>query len=128
MPIDDDLKRAQRMRLPWWGVLCVMAGVAPFVILLGNAGRLQLALPIIAAVSALGFAIAIKWRLRRHPWFWATIAVFAVIQAFAVVYIPWTTEWVPAIVTTGIAVVDLYVMLWIVSFVENVVTRRRRSG
>ena len=29
MQLDSDIKAAKKMRLPWWGVLCVIIGAMP---------------------------------------------------------------------------------------------------
>ena len=99
------------MRLPWWGVVCVIIGAIPIAWLFDRIGRFELALPTLDSVGVLGIAIAMKWQLRRHVWFWATMTVFAALHGLLILFVPWTTKWVPASVCAGIATVDLYAML-----------------
>lgn len=115
--IKDDIKAVQQMRLPWWGVLCWMAGCAVIVWPFYHAGRLDLARPVLYSIGMLGIATAIKWKLRRHMWFWGTMTILAALHVLLVLLVPWTTKWIPAIVVIPIGIADLYVMLWIVSAV-----------
>jgi hypothetical protein len=54
------------MRLPWWGVLCIIAGGLPLMFLFDYFGKLALALPTLDSVAMVTIAIAIKWKLRLH--------------------------------------------------------------
>lgn len=113
--INDDIKALQRMRLPWWGVLCWMAGCAIIVWPFYHAGRLDLARPVLYSIGMLSVVIAIKWKLRGHVWFWGTMTVLAALHVSLILLVPWTAKWIPALVVIPIAIADVYVMLWIVS-------------
>jgi hypothetical protein len=58
-------------------------------------------------------AIAMRWRLRRHVWFWVTLMVLAALHVPLILFVPWTTKWVPALAIIPIAIADLYIMLWV---------------
>ena len=66
----SDIKALQHMRLPWWGVLCVVVSSALIAWLFDHFGRLDLARPVLYSIGMLGIATAVKWKLRRHVWFW----------------------------------------------------------
>jgi hypothetical protein len=117
LPLGDDRKAAKQMRLPWWGVLCWMIGCAFIVWLLDHAGKFDLSRPVLYSIGMLGVAIALKWKLRRHAWFWGTMAVFAGLHVLLILFVPWTTKWIPAIVVIPIGIADLYLILWVVSVV-----------
>jgi hypothetical protein len=72
----------------------------------------------------IGIAIAMRWKLRRNVWFWITMAVIAAFHVPLMLFVPWTTKWVPAIVIIPIAIVDLYLMLAILSAVGEWVKGR----
>jgi hypothetical protein len=116
---DDDLKAAKKMRLPWWGVLCVIFGTIPVCFLFDHFGRFDLARPTVLTLGILGFALAVKWRLRRRVWFWSAMTVFVLLHVLLILSVTWTTKWVPAAVSAGIGSIDLYVMLTILSVVEK---------
>jgi hypothetical protein len=121
MPLANDIKgnikAARKIRLPWWGVLCWMAGCALVVWPLVVLRRFDLALPILNSMAVLGFAIAVKRNLRRHAWFWGAMAIFAALHVPLVLFVPWTTRWVPAIAIAAIDSADLIVMLAILAVV-----------
>jgi hypothetical protein len=117
--IKGDIKAAKKIRLPWWGVLGLIIGSLPMYWLFDNSGKLNLALPTLNCLGMLGFAIGVKWKLRRHAWFWGTITILAALHVPLILFVPWTTKWVPAIAIALIDSVDLIVMLAILSVVAK---------
>jgi hypothetical protein len=128
--LKDDIKSLQQIRLPWWGVLCVVIGSALIAWPFYRAGRLDLARPVLYSIGMLSVAIAIKWKLRGHVWFWGTMTVLAALHVLLILLVTWTAKWIPALVVIPIAIADVYVMLWIISVVgkflgEQTTTERR---
>jgi hypothetical protein len=117
LDIDDDRKALKQMHLPWWGVVWVIVGAISFAALFDLLGRFDLARPTLYSMGAVVLAIAVRWKLRRHVWFWVTMAIIAALHILVILFVPWTTQWVPAIVVTPIVVADLYAMLAILSVV-----------
>lgn len=115
--IKSDVKAAKKIRLPWWGVLCVIIGSLPIFWLFDHFESLNLALPALNSIGMLGLAIAVKWKLRRHVWFWITMTIFAALHVPLIVFVPWTTKWVPAFAIAAIDSADLIVMLAILSVI-----------
>jgi hypothetical protein len=109
------------MRLPWWGVLCWMFVCALIVWLFDHLGRFDLARPALYSIGMLGVAVAIKRRLRRQAWFWISMTVIVALHVLLVLFVPWSTKWVPAIVIIPIGIADLYLILAILSVVEKFV-------
>ena len=125
--VKKDVKTATKIqRLPWWGVLCLAVGSVPIFWLFDNFGRLDVALPVLNGIAVLGVAIAVKWKQRRRAWFWITMAVIVVLHGLAILYIPWTTRWVPATEIAGIFSIDLFVVFVILAIVEHFLERRKR--
>ncbi len=121
MPLGNDIRgdvsAAKKLRLPWWGVLCLIVGALPIYWLFDHFGRLNIALPTLNCVGMLVFAVVVKWKLRRHVWFWITLAVIAVLHLPLILFVPWGTRWVPAIAIAAIDSADLIVMLAILTLV-----------
>ena len=65
--------------------------------------------------------VAFKWRLRRRAWFWLTTGFAAALHVPLIMYVPWTTKWVPALAIAGIASVDFCAILWLVDAVGRFV-------
>lgn len=119
--IKNDVKSAKNMRLPWWGVLCVIIGCVPICWLLDSLGRLDLARPALCSLGMIGVAIAMKWKLRRRGWFWIAMTVIVALHVLLILSVSWTTKWVPAMAIVPIGIADLYLMLAIVSLVGRLV-------
>src|ERR1700734_2050860 len=84
-------------------------------------GRLNLMLPIWNSVAVLGFMLALKWKLRRHAWFWITMAVVAALHVPLVLLVHWPTIWVPALSIAAMDSGDLIVMLAVLAAVRKLV-------
>jgi hypothetical protein len=67
----------------------------------------------------IGLAITMRWKLRTHGWFWITIIILAVLHLPLILFVPWTTKWIPAILIAPIGIADLYAMLWVISIVAK---------
>ena len=111
----------RKVRLPWWGVLCIILGGLPLMYLFDHFGEEALARPTLYSAGMVAIAIAMRWKLRRHVWFWITLTILAALHVPLILVVPWTTKWVPAIVIIPIGIVDLYVMLAILALVGELV-------
>lgn len=107
----------RQMRLPWWGVLCVMVGAFPLFFLFDHYGKLAIARPTLCSVAIIIITIAMRWKLKGHVWFWITMAFLAALHVPLILFIPWTDKWIPALVVIPIGIADSYAMLWVVSVV-----------
>ena len=107
----------RKTRLPWWGVLCVILGALAMLILFDHFGQLALARPTMISAAMLVVAIAMRWKLKRYAWFWATMIVFAALHVPLILFVPWTTKWVPALAIIPFGIADLFIMLWVLSVV-----------
>jgi len=99
--------------------------------------RFDLARPSIMSALMVAIAIALRWKLKRHVWFWITVTVLAALHLPLILFVPWTTKWIPAVVIAPFGIADLYVMLWVISVIgkfvqdsgvpENGLVRRRMN-
>lgn len=129
MSLTHELKReiqeAKKLRRLSWRtkLLMVVIGTPMFFLYLIHGGRLELFWPSVLTVIVLGVVIRFKWKLRKQAWFWATMAVIAVLHVLWVLFVPWTTRWIPVFVYIGIATVDFVLILWILLVVEKFMGR-----
>jgi hypothetical protein len=114
-------------RLPWWGVLCAILGAIVVAFLFDHFGKFALARPTIYSAAMISIAVAMRWRLRRQAWFWITIAVIVALHVPLILFVPWTTKWVPVFAIAPIAIADLYAVLAILSMVEKMVARQKTA-
>jgi hypothetical protein len=107
----------KQMRLSWRGVLGVMLGTAALAFIFISLRRFDLARPTMVSIAMVGLAIVMRWKLRKHVWFWVTMTLLAALHLPLILFIPWTTKWIPAILIAPIGIADLYAMLWVLSVV-----------
>jgi uncharacterized membrane protein (DUF485 family) len=115
----QNVKAARQVRLPWWVLLCMFIAATLSAALFDHFGRLYLMLPVLNCIVTLGFLIAVKWNLRQHAWFWITMIVMAALHVPLILYIPWTTKWVPALAIGAIDSVDFCVILALLTVVRD---------
>ena len=116
-------KRDKQMRLPWWGVLCVIAGTILLGLLFLSFGRLDLARPSLMSIAVMTLTIVMRWEFRNRAWFWITLSCFAVVHLLVILFVPWTTHWIPAFVVAPLGIADLYLVLFVLATVRNSVEK-----
>jgi hypothetical protein len=107
----------RQMRLGWRGVLFVMLGAVILCIPFVYCGKFNLALPSLMSAAMIVLVVAMRWKLRRHPWFWITTAFLAALHLPLILFLPWTTKWIPAVVIAPFGMLDLHAMLWMLAVV-----------
>jgi hypothetical protein len=115
--IKNDIKAAKKIWLPWWAVLSLIVAGLPIIWLFDHFGSLNLFLPTFNSIFVLGFTIAVKRNLRRHAWFWGIMTILAALHVPLVLFVPWTTKWVPALAIAAIDSADLIAMLAILAVI-----------
>ena len=120
----NELKReiheAKKLRLSWrTQLLMIVIGTPTVFLYLVYGGRLERVWPFMITIGMIGIVIRFKWKLRRQTWFWVTMAVIAVLHVSWVLFVPWTTKWIPVFVYIGIATADFVLILWILLVVEK---------
>ncbi|HEY7354589.1 MAG TPA: hypothetical protein VH596_17605 [Terriglobales bacterium] len=108
-----EIEQAKKLHLSWRTRLFILIVGAPTVFLFAVYGRLELAMPLMIIVGMHGLVILFKWKLRRQVWFWIAMTVSAALHVRLILFIPWTTRWVPAVVITVGATADFFLILWI---------------
>lgn len=120
-------KEDRQMRLSWKGGLCVFFGTILLALMFVSIGRFDLARPTMVPVAMVSLVIAMRWKLRTHGWFWITIIILAALHLPLILFIPWTTKWIPAILIAPIGIADLYAMLWAISAVGKLMGERENT-
>jgi hypothetical protein len=114
-----EIQEAKKLRLSWRTKLFIFIVGAPTTFLFALYGRLEMVWPLAITIGMIGIVIRFKWKLRRHTWFWITIAVIAALHVLWVLFVPWTTKWIPVFVYIGTATADFVLILWILLVVEK---------
>jgi hypothetical protein len=115
--VRTEIKAARKLRLPLWGVLCGIIGSFLCAWLFDNFGKLELVLPSLNSIGVLGFMLVLKRKLWPHAWFWVIMAVLVALHVALVLFVPWTTRWVPALAIAVIDSADFCLILGILAIV-----------
>jgi hypothetical protein len=114
-----DVAEVDRIRVPWWGLICVMVATLPVCWLLDRARRPELTIPVMGSVYVFGVVLVVKWRLRHHLWFWLTITFFAALHVAMFCFAPWMKREFSTFASIVFAAVDVYAMLAMISVVGH---------
>jgi hypothetical protein len=114
-----EIQEAKKLRLSWRTKLFIFIVGAPTTFLFALYGRLAMVWHLAITIDMIGLVIRFKWKLRRRTWFWVTMAVIAVLHVLWVLFVSWTTKWIPGFVYIGIATADFVLILWILLVVEK---------
>ena len=114
-----EIQELKNRRLSWRAKLFIVLIGAPMNFLFLLYGGLELAMPLMITISALGFVVYLKWKLRQYAWFWITMTIIAALHVPLILFVPWTTKWVPGWAVAGIATVDFVLILWVLLVVEK---------
>ncbi len=115
--IKSDIATLKKLRLPWWIILCTVIGGFLGAWFFDSIGHDSMELPTLDCIGVFGFVVVLKWKLRRHIWFWAIMTIVASLHVLLILFVPWTDKWVPAFVCAVIGLADLIVILAIFSIV-----------
>ena len=128
MPIGKVLTAEdRRVHLPWWGKLCVIFGTVLLGLLFVHFGRFDLARPSLMSAGMIATAIGLRWKMRRRVWFWMTMIASVALHLLLIVFVPWPTKWVPALLIAPIGIADVYAMLWVLSVVGRLMEEPKAS-
>jgi hypothetical protein len=64
-------------------------------------------------------AMNVRWELRKHIWFWLTMLCIVVEHVPLVLFVPWTSRWIPAVGILPIVVVDIALIFGCLYLVEK---------
>ena len=77
----------------------------------GSAAGLALALMI--------GAVRVFWHLRRHPWFWMSVAALVIIHVVLIILVPWSNKSFPAPTLWPVAIADFAAVCGFFKLVEK---------
>ncbi len=122
-----EIHQAEKLHLSWRTRLFIFIIGAPTVFLFAVYGRLELAMPLMIIIGMHGLVILFKWKLSRQAWFWIAIAVSVALHVPLILFVPWTTRWVPALAITVGATADFFLILWILLVIGKIMGEQKTA-
>jgi hypothetical protein len=79
-----------------------------------------------AAICAFAIITAVwyYWDLRRHVWFWFTVAIVIALHVPLVLFVPWTDTKYPGVVLLPFALLDYGIVYGCIKLAEMMMTKR----
>ena len=109
--------------------LKIGAILAPVFFLITYFANADIALAACMVLGMIIFAVKIRWRLRRHLWFWATIVLILGLHIPLVFMVRWPQGNVPTLFyTMPIGIADFLIILGAVGLAEKVFSKNSSSN
>ncbi len=67
-------------------------------------------------------AVRAFWHLRRHTWFWMSVAALTIIHVVLIIVVPWPTKSFPAPELWPVGIVDFLAICGFIKLVEKAMT------
>lgn len=100
--------------------LILAAILAPVLLLFIYLGKADMGLAAVIALGMIIFAVKIRWNLRKHVWFWATIVFILALHVPLVFIVRWPQGNVPIIFySMPIGIADFLIILGAVGLAEK---------
>jgi hypothetical protein len=119
--LEENQPREQKTT-DWRGTIIGICMLHVFALLIHFGGK-DLALPACTYLGMIALAIALRWNLRTHVWFWIVIALVLALHVVLLLKVPWPHFTINRITLLPFGVADLLVILGIIKFVEKLIVR-----
>jgi hypothetical protein len=121
--IFDDDRPKEKEPTDYTGLI-IAAILAPVLILFLYFGKVDLGLTAVIVLGAIVIAIKIRWNLRKHVWFWATIILILALHVPLVFIVRWPQGKVPMIAyTMPFGIADFLVILGALGLAERLFSK-----
>jgi hypothetical protein len=124
----------KRKGLSEWATIAIIPGVVLFLLPFYYFDRMDLARPGLFSATAIGLAIATRWKLRTRRWFWVVIAMVAALHVFVMLRVQWDEDRISPYIIGILALIDYGLVLafiWLLEIIcrtpEEAESRRRKS-
>lgn len=108
--------------------LIFAAILAPLFLLFIYLGKADMGLTLFIVLGMIMFAIKIRWNLRKHVWFWASIAFILALHIPLFFIIRWPQGNVPTIAySLPLGIADFFVILGAIGLAEKLLSKGSSS-
>lgn len=101
-------------------IACTMPIFLMFAFLWNNPGKGRAAA---ICTGVIMFAARGCWNLRKHTWFWVTLAIIISLHVLLVLLVPWTSKSYPGLTLFPVGVLDYAIVYGSIKLAEKVMSR-----
>lgn len=129
MSSDYDEFRQQQQGPPDWTGLIVAASLSPVFLFFLYLGKAELGFTVLIVLGCVAIAIRLRWGLRRHAWFWLTIALIVVLHIPFLSFVRWPHTNIPTIAfSLPFAMAEFLLISGAISLAEKLFSKNPSSG
>jgi len=104
-------------------LLALLAILLPVYFIVRNMAGPDMALTSFMCLAMILVAIGICWDLRNHLWFWGLMVFVTALHVPLVLMVQWPHYWIPGITLLPIGLVDVFIVVKVVRFVEKFIVK-----
>lgn len=108
--------------------LIIAAILAPVLLVFMYLGKDDMGLAVSIVLGMILLAIRIRWDLRKHAWFWATIVFILALHVPLLFIVPWQGESHVRVYGFPIGIADFLIIQGAVGFAEKVFSKHSSSN
>ena len=107
---------------PRWAMLAMLCTL-PILVLFAYLGEIRRGETAWFCTGMIVLAIRTCWDLRKHVWFWMTVAIVILLHVPLVLFFPWTTKNYPGISLLPVGFLDYAIVYGCIKLAEKVMKR-----
>lgn len=124
---DDQSPTQPGARADWTGLI-MAALAAPVFILFVYLGKAEMGFTVSLVLCVAMIAIKLRWKLRRHPWFWMTIALVLLLHIPFFFIVRWPHTKIPTIAfSLPLGIADFLLVSGAISLAEKLFSKDHPS-
>jgi hypothetical protein len=117
---DDEQRPREEAEPTDYTGLKIGAILAPVLLVLIYLGKADMGLTAFIVLGMMVFAIKLRWRLRKHAWFWATIVLILALHVPLFYFVRWPDSKVPTIAySLPIGIADFLIIMGALGLAEK---------
>ncbi|HEX5438983.1 MAG TPA: hypothetical protein VFW98_17660 [Gemmatimonadaceae bacterium] len=111
-----------------WSGTIIGVMLLPVFFLFVYLGKAEMGFNLVIVLGMVLLAVKLRWRLRKHAWFWPTIIFILALHVPLLFVVRWPDSNVPTIVySMPLAIADLFLILGALSLAEKVFSKNSSS-
>jgi len=109
--------------------LIIGAMLLPVFFLFVYLGKLDMGLTVFIVLGAVIFAIKLRWKLRKHVWFWAAIAFILLLHIPLFFIVRWPQTNIPTIVySMPMGIIDFLLIMGAIGLADKIFSKGSSSN